>query len=114
MLHSLDEVKKYLLSEDTCKCGLSCPFYVEKIFNFDPAAESVDWKLSDLDVLNEASVRSCCHRKHIKSTALAKDCKALPKPTKPAVKRRGMYFRFYAIQLKLIHLILDVHSSGAL
>ena len=91
-LKSLEGVKKYLLSEDTCKCGLSCPFHVEKVFNFDPAVESQEWKLSDLGLNSETSIRQCCHRKHIKSTALVKNCKTLPKPIKPSPsRRRGSY-----------------------
>uniref|UniRef100_H3D376 MBD domain-containing protein n=1 Tax=Tetraodon nigroviridis TaxID=99883 RepID=H3D376_TETNG len=33
-LSSLEEVKTYLLSDGTCKCGLECPLIVHKVFNF--------------------------------------------------------------------------------
>ncbi|XP_067928612.1 uncharacterized protein [Watersipora subatra] len=88
ILSSIEQVKDYLLSEETCKCGLECPFHVEKVFNFDPAVESQEWKLSNLGIHSEKSVRICCHRKHVRSTALAKDCKALPKPLKTSPARR--------------------------
>lgn len=30
-LSSLDEVKTYLLSDGTCKCGLECPLIIHKV-----------------------------------------------------------------------------------
>jgi hypothetical protein len=39
-LNSIQEVKTYLLSDNTCKCGLECPFNVNTKFNFDPSYES--------------------------------------------------------------------------
>lgn len=35
VLNSLDQVKIYLQSQGTCKCGLECPFQCENVFNFD-------------------------------------------------------------------------------
>ncbi|KAK9709840.1 hypothetical protein QE152_g26383 [Popillia japonica] len=35
-LSSLDQVKEYLLTPGTCKCGLECPLKCDKVFNFDP------------------------------------------------------------------------------
>ncbi len=40
-LKSMDEVKEYLLTEGTCKCGLDCPLEVEKVFDFDAQVKSV-------------------------------------------------------------------------
>lgn len=30
-LSSLDEVKTYLLTDGTCKCGLECPLIIQKV-----------------------------------------------------------------------------------
>lgn len=35
-LRSPDQVKEYLLTDGTCKCGLECHFKHDSIFNFDP------------------------------------------------------------------------------
>ncbi|KAL4119937.1 hypothetical protein QTP88_012690 [Uroleucon formosanum] len=35
VLNSLDQVKIYLQTQGTCKCGLECPFQCEHVFNFD-------------------------------------------------------------------------------
>ncbi|XP_074836355.1 methyl-CpG-binding domain protein 6 [Carettochelys insculpta] len=37
-LSSLEQMRAYLLSNGTCKCGLECPLDMHKVFNFDPAA----------------------------------------------------------------------------
>ncbi|XP_067020394.1 uncharacterized protein [Acropora muricata] len=34
-LRSLDHVIEYLTTEGTCKCGLECPLFAQKVFNFD-------------------------------------------------------------------------------
>jgi hypothetical protein len=36
-LWSHSDVMSYLTTDGTCKCGLECPLFVDKIFNFDPA-----------------------------------------------------------------------------
>ncbi|KAG7212919.1 hypothetical protein KM043_002268 [Ampulex compressa] len=35
-LGSLDQLKEYLTTVGTCKCGLECPLRPEQVFNFDP------------------------------------------------------------------------------
>ena len=35
-LKSSTEIKEYLLTEGTCKCGLDCPVSLDTAFNFDP------------------------------------------------------------------------------
>lgn len=87
-MNSLEEVKSYLLSEDTCKCGLPCPFHIDKVFKFDPSVESQIWRLSDIKAQSLSSQTSCCHKKHIQSNALANDCMALIKSAKPIPARR--------------------------
>ena len=34
-LRSLENVIEYLKTDGTCKCGLECPFFIHKVFNFD-------------------------------------------------------------------------------
>ena len=34
-LKSNEEIKDYLLTEGTCKCGLDCPVQIENAFDFD-------------------------------------------------------------------------------
>ena len=35
-LRTWDELKHYICSDGTCKCGLSCPLRLEQSFSFDP------------------------------------------------------------------------------
>lgn len=35
-IRNLDELKNYIGSDGTCKCGLSCPLRLEVAFSFDP------------------------------------------------------------------------------
>ena len=32
----MEEIKDYLFTEGTCKCGLDCPLAVESLFDFSP------------------------------------------------------------------------------
>ena len=47
-LCSLQAVKSYLLSENTCKCGLECPLNVNDVFSFDPAVKQTNAKLTSV------------------------------------------------------------------
>ncbi|KAH0567285.1 hypothetical protein KQX54_008091 [Cotesia glomerata] len=40
-LGSLDQLKEYLTTAGTCKCGLECPLRPEQVFNFDPKNKSL-------------------------------------------------------------------------
>ncbi|XP_073971910.1 six-banded isoform X2 [Rhodnius prolixus] len=42
-LSSLEQVKAYLLSEGTCKCGLECPFNCDATFNFNSKVLTRPW-----------------------------------------------------------------------
>lgn len=90
-LKSLKETKKYLLEEETCKCGLQCPFHIEKVFNFDAEIPSKPWKITDTDSLSEPVSMACCHRKHIRSHVMSLECKSVNnKVTKATpIKRKG-------------------------
>lgn len=41
-LSSAEQLKEYLLSTGTCKCGLECHFKYESTFNFDPKVSYCD------------------------------------------------------------------------
>jgi len=60
-LKSIEEIKDYLFTEGTCKCGLDCPLAVDSAFNFNPQ------KVSELSLPNSISVKNTgC--KHLNST----------------------------------------------
>ncbi|RLU24973.1 hypothetical protein DMN91_003064 [Ooceraea biroi] len=42
-LGSLDQLKEYLTTVGTCKCGLECPLRPEQVFNFDPKVATRPW-----------------------------------------------------------------------
>ena len=48
-MRSKEDVARYLISDRTCKCGLDCPLYIDKVFNFDPSLQSNPCKLSKLE-----------------------------------------------------------------
>ena len=39
-LKTLEEIKDYLATEGTCKCGLNCPLSVQNAFDFDNLVRS--------------------------------------------------------------------------
>lgn len=48
-LRNLIQIKKYLLSAGTCKCGLPCPFKPETLFDFNPKVSKIsDQNLSEV------------------------------------------------------------------
>lgn len=51
-----DELSNYLRSHGTCKCNLTCPFFINELFNFDPQVESVE------DCSFDEIKQSCKHR----------------------------------------------------
>lgn len=40
VISSMEQLTNYLLMSGTCKCNLSCPFFLDELFNFDPRVES--------------------------------------------------------------------------
>lgn len=40
VISSMEQLTNYLLLSGTCKCNLSCPFFLDELFNFDPRVES--------------------------------------------------------------------------
>ena len=55
VLKSRQEISNYLLSSNTCKCGLECPLDINKVFNFDPKYQSI-LSYNNGDELN----KTCC------------------------------------------------------
>ncbi|XP_041724610.2 LOW QUALITY PROTEIN: methyl-CpG-binding domain protein 5 [Coregonus clupeaformis] len=66
VLACLDQVKRYLLTDGTCKCGLECPLTIHKIFNFDPGA-AVKHRMAE-DARADAT-KLCLHKRKIIATA---------------------------------------------
>merc|ERR1712013_164638 len=56
-LKSPEEIKEYLFTEGTCKCGLDCPLAVDTAFDFNPQ------KISEMTLPNSVPIknRGCKH-----------------------------------------------------
>ncbi|KAG7263075.1 hypothetical protein CRUP_031503, partial [Coryphaenoides rupestris] len=68
VLASYDQVKAYLLTDGTCKCGLECPLILHKVFNFDPGA-LVKQRTAE-DVRSDADVtKLCIHKRKLLAVA---------------------------------------------
>ncbi|XP_053668420.1 mucin-4 [Anopheles marshallii] len=51
VLHNYEQVKEYLLSSGTCKCGLPCPFNPELFFQFDAQIPNMTMASNNREVL---------------------------------------------------------------
>lgn len=73
-LSSLDEVKTYLLTDGTCKCGLECPLVIHKVFSF---ALGVKVEQSSLPVgkAEQDMTKLCNHRRKV--VAMAALCRSM-------------------------------------
>ncbi|XP_073519411.1 methyl-CpG-binding domain protein 6 isoform X3 [Phyllobates terribilis] len=68
ILTSVDQLRSYLVTDGTCKCGLECPLNIYKVFNFDPRA--VVKRRSAEDVKAEEDMTKLCnHRRKIVALA---------------------------------------------
>ncbi|XP_069614664.1 methyl-CpG-binding domain protein 6 [Ranitomeya imitator] len=68
ILTSMDQLRSYLVTDGTCKCGLECPLNIYKVFNFDPRA--VVKRRSAEDVKAEEDMTKLCnHRRKIVALA---------------------------------------------
>ncbi|XP_061631865.1 methyl-CpG-binding domain protein 5-like isoform X1 [Phyllopteryx taeniolatus] len=68
VLSSLEQVKNYLLTDGTCKCGLECPLILHKVFNFDPGA--VVKQRTTEDVKSDDDVtKLCIHKRKLLAVA---------------------------------------------
>ena len=62
---SISEIREYLLSSNTCKCGLECPLNIYETFNFNASVESLS--LSDLSNIQPRQGLCCFHRGKVMS-----------------------------------------------
>ncbi|XP_068193827.1 methyl-CpG-binding domain protein 5 isoform X1 [Antennarius striatus] len=73
-LSSLDEVKTYLLSDGTCKCGLECPLIIHKVFNFSVGV-IVEQYSQPLGKAEQDMTKLCNHRRKV--VAMAALCRSM-------------------------------------
>ncbi|XP_051280210.1 proline-rich protein 36 [Dicentrarchus labrax] len=73
-LSSLDEVKTYLLSDGTCKCGLECPLIIHKVFNFTVGVK-VEQHSHPLGKAEQDMTKLCNHRRKV--VAMAALCRSM-------------------------------------
>ncbi|XP_044761594.1 nuclear receptor coactivator 6-like isoform X2 [Coccinella septempunctata] len=83
-LSSPEQIKEYLLSSGTCKCGLECHFKYDNVFNFDPKVSSKPWSFPP--DTNIGDLKLCNHKRKIMSMA-ALECKQMD----PNIKLRKDY-----------------------
>ncbi|KAJ3584408.1 hypothetical protein NHX12_014903 [Muraenolepis orangiensis] len=68
-LASYDQLKAYLLTDGTCKCGLECPLILHKVFNFDPGAAARQRTAEDMRS-DEDVTKLCLHRRKLLAVAV--------------------------------------------
>ncbi|XP_013867453.1 methyl-CpG-binding domain protein 5 [Austrofundulus limnaeus] len=68
VLSSLEQVKTYLLTDGTCKCGLECPLILHKVFNFDPGAAVKQRTAEDVKA-DEDVTKLCIHKRKLLAVA---------------------------------------------
>ncbi|XP_054635236.1 methyl-CpG-binding domain protein 5 isoform X2 [Dunckerocampus dactyliophorus] len=73
-LSSLDEVKTYLLTDGTCKCGLECPLVIHKVFNFSVGVR-VEQHKQPLGRAEQDMTKLCNHRRKV--VAMAALCRSM-------------------------------------
>jgi hypothetical protein len=59
-IFSLQDLRNYLLTPNTCKCGLECPLYIHESFCFDPF---IDTPNNNTNSISTKSSFSCCNHK---------------------------------------------------
>ncbi|XP_062302898.1 methyl-CpG-binding domain protein 5-like isoform X3 [Osmerus eperlanus] len=64
VLSSQEQVKNYLLTDGTCKCGLECPLILPRVFNFDPGAAVKQRTAEDVRA-DEDVTKLCIHKRKI-------------------------------------------------
>ncbi|XP_067314812.1 methyl-CpG-binding domain protein 6 [Pseudorasbora parva] len=87
VLRSVDEVRVYLRTDGTCKCGLECPLVPNKVFNFDPAA-MVQAPGHHSSKVEEDMTKLCNHRRKV--DAMAALCQSMqPSQLPPPAQATG-------------------------
>ncbi|XP_046896130.1 methyl-CpG-binding domain protein 6 isoform X1 [Hypomesus transpacificus] len=82
LLSSMEEVRAYLLTDGTCKCGLECPLVINKVFNF-----SLDVRVQPhsqpLGKAEQDMTKLCNHRRKV--VAMAALCRSMQASQLPFV-----------------------------
>uniref|UniRef100_A0A3P9HJU7 Serine/arginine repetitive matrix protein 2 n=1 Tax=Oryzias latipes TaxID=8090 RepID=A0A3P9HJU7_ORYLA len=73
-LSTLEEVKAYLLTDGTCKCGLECPLILNKVFNFSIDVK-VEHRSQPLGKPEQDMTKLCNHRRKV--VAMAALCRSM-------------------------------------
>ncbi|XP_034034896.1 methyl-CpG-binding domain protein 5-like isoform X2 [Thalassophryne amazonica] len=68
VLSSLEQVKTYLLTDGTCKCGLECPLILHKVFNFSPGTVVKQRTAEDVKA-DEDVTKLCIHKRKLLAVA---------------------------------------------
>ncbi|XP_027691369.1 methyl-CpG-binding domain protein 5 isoform X2 [Vombatus ursinus] len=80
LLSCLEQVKTYLLTDGTCKCGLECPLILPKVFNFDPGAAVKQRTAEDVKA-DEDVTKLCIHKRKIIAVAALHKSMEAPHPS---------------------------------
>ncbi|XP_071666782.1 methyl-CpG-binding domain protein 5 isoform X4 [Patagioenas fasciata] len=80
LLSCLEQVKTYLLTDGTCKCGLECPLVLPKVFNFDPGAAVKQRTAEDVKA-DEDVTKLCIHKRKIIAVAALHKSMEAPHPS---------------------------------
>uniref|UniRef100_W5KKQ9 Methyl-CpG binding domain protein 5 n=1 Tax=Astyanax mexicanus TaxID=7994 RepID=W5KKQ9_ASTMX len=80
VLSCLEQVKSYLLTDGTCKCGLECPLILPKVFNFDPGAAVKQRTAEDVKA-DEDVTKLCIHKRKLIAVATLHKSMELPHPS---------------------------------
>lgn len=88
VLSSLEQVKSYLLTDGTCKCGLECPLILPKVFNFDPGAIVKQRTAEDVKA-DEDVTKLCIHKRKLIAVATLHKSMELPHPSLTLTGPRG-------------------------
>ncbi|XP_030435701.1 methyl-CpG-binding domain protein 5 isoform X2 [Gopherus evgoodei] len=80
LLSCLEQVKTYLLTDGTCKCGLECPLILPKVFNFDPGAAVKQRTAEDVKA-DEDVTKLCIHKRKIIAVATLHKSMEAPHPS---------------------------------
>ncbi|XDV35178.1 hypothetical protein PO909_005175 [Leuciscus waleckii] len=89
VLRSVDEVRVYLRTDGTCKCGLECPLVPNKVFNFDPAA-MVQAPGHHSSKVEEDMTKLCNHRRKVDAMAALCQSRQPSQPPPPAQATGGV------------------------
>ncbi|XP_042581165.1 LOW QUALITY PROTEIN: methyl-CpG-binding domain protein 5-like [Cyprinus carpio] len=80
VLSCLEQVKSYLLTDGTCKCGLECPLILHKVFSFDPGAVVKQRTAEDVKA-DEDVTKLCIHKRKLIAVATLHKSMELPPPS---------------------------------